>query len=470
MIERTIELNAERSNAAVTLHAVVGEDGSRKAKATLTQMDGTPINLTGKSVQLYVGKADGKSCLLDGTIKDAENGVAEFTLSQQSTAVEGKASLEIWIADTQASVLKIIGLTLDVKASGETEIKSTNEFQSLIAATVEAKTAAAKADTAADGADVSAAKAAAATAKADTAAGNANSATADARTAITDCNTAAENANSKAALANTAAENANTAAENANSKAQTAQTAATRADEAAGKVDGALAGEIGPAIDAVITEQKGRANGLAGLDANGTVPVAQLPVVPVNKGGTGKTSLTAGGVLYASDANTVAQSSAPTETGQFIRSAANQGLEWINSTDVPATIGALPITGGNIWGTIYAIRDSYPGYWMEQSGSGRSGAIVMEGGTVSILNSAIGAENHQSQLAIGSDTGPLDTVLVVSRTTPTNPWKPYKVYGAHNVTTAASAPTEFIGEDNITFCTSNKSIYRGINGANVRFY
>lgn len=39
-----------------------------------------------------------------------------------------------------------------------------------------------------------------------------------------------------------------------------------------------------------LESQKGSVNGYAGLDGSGTVPTAQLPTIPVNKGGTGQTT------------------------------------------------------------------------------------------------------------------------------------------------------------------------------------
>ncbi|WP_050698045.1 BppU family phage baseplate upper protein [Anaeromassilibacillus senegalensis] len=375
MTNEAIKLN-EWEVSSDTVMAVQGEVNGRTLAITIIdrsgELDSTsnaevidrPLSLTGKTLQLYVGKPDGKACLLDGTIKDAANGVAEFVLSQQSTAVKGKASLEVWITDAQESTLKIIGLTLDVKASGEAEIESSNEFQTLKqatgaaleaaaaantaakdvqTATTAANTAAGKANTAAATANQAAADVGDAVTRANTAASNADKATRDANTATGAANTAATsantkaqtaqsaataantaataattaaesansaatnanskatlannaataannaassassaatNANSKATLANNAASAANTAASNANTKADAADAAATRANVAAEAVDGALSGEIGPAITQVINELKGAPVGLAELDIAGTVPMEQLPMLP----------------------------------------------------------------------------------------------------------------------------------------------------------------------------------------------
>lgn len=246
MTNEAIKLNAWEVSSD-TVMAVQGEVNGRTLAITIIdrsgELDSTsnaevidrPLTLTGKTLQLYVGKPDGKACLLDGTIKDAANGVAEFVLSQQSTAVKGKASLEVWITDAQESTLKIIGLTLDVKASGEAEIESSSEFQTLKQATEAALEAAAVANTAASGVQ-------AATTAANAAAKSANSAAENANSKATTAQTAASSANTASSSCRTATSSANTAASNANTKATAAQTAANAANEAANRVDSALNG------------------------------------------------------------------------------------------------------------------------------------------------------------------------------------------------------------------------------------
>lgn len=59
-----------------------------------------------------------------------------------------------------------------------------------------------------------------------------------------------------------------------------------------------------------IKDSKGAVNGVAELDASGTVPAYQLPVQPANKGGTGHVSFSIGDIFYANSTSTLAKLSA----------------------------------------------------------------------------------------------------------------------------------------------------------------
>lgn len=56
-----------------------------------------------------------------------------------------------------------------------------------------------------------------------------------------------------------------------------------------------------------IKDSKGAVNGIAELDAGGTVPASQLPVQPANKGGTGHFSFSIGDIFYANSTSTLAK-------------------------------------------------------------------------------------------------------------------------------------------------------------------
>lgn len=68
-----------------------------------------------------------------------------------------------------------------------------------------------------------------------------------------------------------------------------------------------------------IKDAKGASLGVAELDAGGKVPVAQLPVIPAGKGGTGIVSFTIGDLLYASGAATLTRLAAGT-AGMVLKS------------------------------------------------------------------------------------------------------------------------------------------------------
>lgn len=516
MTNEAVKLNAWEVSAD-TVMAVQGEVNGRTLTVTIIdrsgELDSTsnaevidrPLDLTGKTVQMYVGKPDGKACLLDGSVKDAENGIAEFTLSQQSTAVKGKASLEVWITDAQENTLKIIGLTLDVKASGEADIESTNEFQTLLQATQEAKAAAEAANNAANTANEAAEDADVATQNANAAAGSANAEAVKASQAASNADDAIVRANTAIQNAVIATQAANTASDNADVKAEVAQTAADRANEAADKVDGALAGEIGPAIKEVIEGQKGKANGLASLGSTGTIPTSQiptlpstkLPTVPVSKGGTGKTSWSSSRMIYALSSTSLTQLAFPSVAGSILRQGRSGAPYWTPPEDMCDAIGAVPDTrtingkplsedttltaadvdalpssGGTLNGNLTVSgTEMYPKLDLISSDSSETRIGAFEhsvvGKNVYLCNRS-SDRTKWSQLVLYPEDSELRRLLRLA--VQTDDWAEYFLYGTHNATVVDSAPTEFIGEGVIVFCKSNHSIYRGIDGANVRFY
>jgi len=56
-----------------------------------------------------------------------------------------------------------------------------------------------------------------------------------------------------------------------------------------------------------IKDSKGVPDGLAELDSGGLLPVAQLPIVLANKGGTGHVAFTVGDIFYANTTSTLAK-------------------------------------------------------------------------------------------------------------------------------------------------------------------
>ena len=239
-----------------------------------------PIDLAGCSVRLYLQKPDQKKVFCDGTVTDAENGVATFTLPYQASTVGGNTTGEVLITKDDGTTLKGIGIELVVVASGMEELESTDDFSALVTALNEVKTSA----------------------------NTASQAAADAQQAVEDATDAIDSINTKeqeittAESARQAAESDRQASEQSRSTAEgdrqtaeqsrataessratefaamqsdsqtatvAANTAADRANEAAQNAEDAIAGQLDPAIDARIAVQKNQANGIAGLNASG---------------------------------------------------------------------------------------------------------------------------------------------------------------------------------------------------------
>lgn len=268
----------------------------------------------------------------------------------------------------------------------------------------------------------------------------------------------------------------------------------------------ALAGEIGPAIEEVLESQKGKANGIASLGSSGTIPTSQIPIlpsaklptIPVSKGGTGKTSWSSNRLIYPSSSAALSQLAFPKTSGSFLRQGTGGAPYWTAPEDVreaidavPNTrtingkplsedttltaedVDALPSSGGQISGNVRIMTDgAYPQISVQSTDESDDRIGIFEhsvdGRTVYFYNKSALSSNYTQLALYPEDTELRNLVRLLKRVDDGTSY--YMMYGTHNVTVADSTPTEFVGEGAIVFCKSNHSIYRGINGANVRFY
>lgn len=214
MTDIEVTLNAWEQNY-VSLLAVQGESDGRTIKATFIDRKGLtdgsfnaasvdrPIDLAGLTARLYCKKPDGKRTLSDGTITDATNGKASFVLPQQATTVVGNVSAQVYITKQDDSVLKVIGITIQVKESDIESIESSDQFLSLV-----------KALNKADSADDTAAQAVANSQKA---LSDVNTAVSETKVATVESKAATQNANNAALAANASKRACDTATAYANS-------------------------------------------------------------------------------------------------------------------------------------------------------------------------------------------------------------------------------------------------------------
>ncbi|MFR7380358.1 MAG: BppU family phage baseplate upper protein, partial [[Clostridium] leptum] len=199
MVYKEIEIDSTWQQPLGEIRVIQEEADGRELRIYLYD-NGSPLDLTGKTVSVYIQKPDNtmiyNSCEVEGN-------QATVTLTLQMMAVSGLTKLcELQIVDTDNHTLKVTLPPLRiVKSSSVGAIESTDEFSRLAEALNEANNATGIASEAAD--------------KANEAAQSAN--------------TAAQAANTAAQSANTAADAATSAAESANSQAQAAQTQAAYA-------------------------------------------------------------------------------------------------------------------------------------------------------------------------------------------------------------------------------------------------
>ena len=291
MVYKEIEIDSTWQQPLGEIRVIQEEADGRELRIYLYD-NGSPLDLTGKTVSVYIQKPDNtmiyNSCEVEGN-------QATVTFTLQMMAVSGLTKLcELQIIDTDNHTLKVTLPPLRIiKSNYDGAIESTDEFSRLAETLNEANNATGIASEAAD--------------KANEAAQSAN--------------TAAQAANTAAQSANTAADAATSAAESANSQAQAAQTQAayakTQGDYA--KTQGENAEEIYNQLKDIdvaflqadldaLEASKGQPNGLATLNSSGKL--VQMPsasdvgAVPTTRTVNGK-ALSSNISLTASDVGAV---------------------------------------------------------------------------------------------------------------------------------------------------------------------
>jgi len=274
------------------IRVIQEEADGRDLIINLIDDNGTPLDLTGKTVSIYIQKPDNtmiyNSCEVEGN-------QATVTLTLQMMAVSGLTKLcELQIVDTDNHTLKVTLPPLRiVKSSSVGAVESTDEFSRLAEALNEANNATGIASEAAD--------------KANEAAQSANTAAQAANTAAQSANTAADAAASAAESANSQAQAAQTQAAYAKTQGDYAKTQGENAEEIYNQLKDIDVASLQTDLDA-LEASKGQPNGLAALNSSGKL--AQMPsasdvgAVPTTRTVNGK-ALSSNISLTASDVGAV---------------------------------------------------------------------------------------------------------------------------------------------------------------------
>jgi len=274
------------------IRVIQEEADGRDLIINLIDDNGTPLDLTGKTVSIYIQKPDNtmiyNSCEVEGN-------QATVTLTLQMMAVSGLTKLcELQIVDTDNHTLKVTLPPLRiVKSSSVGAVESTDEFSRLAEALNEANNATGIASEAAD--------------KANEAAQSANTAAQAANTAAQSANTAADAAASAAESANSQAQAAQTQAAYAKTQGDYAKTQGENAEEIYNQLKDIDVASLQADLDA-LEASKGQPNGLAALNSSGKL--AQMPsasdvgAVPTTRTVNGK-ALSSNISLTASDVGAV---------------------------------------------------------------------------------------------------------------------------------------------------------------------
>ena len=259
MVYKEIEIDSTWQQPLGEIRVIQEEADSRDLIINLIDDNGSPLDLTGKTVSVYIQKPDNtmiyNSCEVEGN-------QATVTLTLQMMAVSGLTKLcELQIVDTDNHTLKVTLPPLRIiKSNYDGAIESTDEFSRLAEALNEANNATGIASEAAD--------------KANEAAQSANTAAQAANTAAQSANTAADAATSAAESANSQAQAAQTQAAYAKTQGDYAKTQGENAEEIYNQLKDIDVASLQADLDA-LEASKGQPNGLATLNSSGKL--AQMP-------------------------------------------------------------------------------------------------------------------------------------------------------------------------------------------------
>lgn len=291
MVYKEIEIDSTWQQPLGEIRVIQEEADGRELRIYLYD-NGSPLDLTGKTVSVYIQKPDNtmiyNSC-------DVEGNQATVTLTLQMMAVSGLTKLcELQIIDTDNHTLKVTLPPLRIiKSNYDGANESTDEFSRLAEALNEANNATGIASEAAD--------------KANEAAQSANTAAQAANTAAQSANTAADAATSAAESANSQAQAAQTQAAYAKTQGDYAKTQGENAEEIYNQLKDIDVASLQADLDA-LEASKGQPNGLATLNSSGKL--AQMPsasdvgAVPTTRTVNGK-ALSSNISLTASDVGAV---------------------------------------------------------------------------------------------------------------------------------------------------------------------
>ena len=258
MVYKEIEIDSTWQQPLGEIRVIQEEADGRELRIYLYD-NGSPLDLTGKTVSVYIQKPDNtmiyNSCEVEGN-------QATVTLTLQMMAVSGLTKLcELQIVDTDNHTLKVTLPPLRiVKSSSVGAVESTDEFSRLAEALNEANNATGIASEAAD--------------KANEAAQSANTAAQAANTAAQSANTAADAATSATESANSQAKAAQTQAAYAKTQGDYAKTQGENAEEIYNQLKDIDVASLQADLDA-LEASKGQPNGLATLNSSGKL--AQMP-------------------------------------------------------------------------------------------------------------------------------------------------------------------------------------------------
>lgn len=128
------KLNIEINQKVTDIITAVQDDTNSRYLDVQLFDNGTPINLTGQEVRIFLKKPDGTNIWNDGEVTNATEGRCQFLLTTQTLAVCGVLETQISIWQNNEEILSTevfkIFVTKSLRSSGS--IESSNEYGSLV--------------------------------------------------------------------------------------------------------------------------------------------------------------------------------------------------------------------------------------------------------------------------------------------------------------------------------------------------
>ena len=128
------KLNIEINQKVTDIITAVQDDTNSRYLDVQLFDNGTPINLTGQEVRIFLKKPDGTNIWNDGEVTSATEGRCQFLLTTQTLAVCGVLETQISIWQNNEEILSTeifkIFVTKSLRSSGS--IESSNEYGSLV--------------------------------------------------------------------------------------------------------------------------------------------------------------------------------------------------------------------------------------------------------------------------------------------------------------------------------------------------
>ena len=134
MAQTYSKLNIEINQKVTDIITAVQDDTNSRYLDVQLFDNGTPINLTGQEVRIFLKKPDGTNIWNDGEVTNATEGRCQFLLTTQTLAVCGVLETQISIWQNNEEILSTeifqIFVTKSLRSSGS--IESSNEYGSLV--------------------------------------------------------------------------------------------------------------------------------------------------------------------------------------------------------------------------------------------------------------------------------------------------------------------------------------------------